>query len=198
LQLDIALLQKQKAEAESTRAEIEDRQRKDQEQTRQTRAAETFRSAVGKTGIRFFMEEEDLKTVLKTMHYTVTASNAGDSFRVLDENGKQIELERAIEALGAKHPNLIQSGGEHLLPLRDETGAYREPARSDYTTLAAKSRYISEFGLSRWEQMSAHPTKKAPTSQLDAKSYSRLSLREKSALVSEIGEAGVSEILRRR
>ena len=198
IQLEIARLQSEKAASEAKRAETDERQRKDQEQTRQARAAETFKAAVGATGIRFHMtEQEDLTTVLKTMRYTVTPSNSGDSIRVLDENGKQVKLEQALESLAVKHRNLVESGSDHLQP-RDSTGAFREPARSDYTTLAAKSRFISENGLEAWEKMQAQPTQKAPTSQLNAAAYSRLSLREKSALVNEVGEAGIAEILRRR
>jgi hypothetical protein len=65
IQLEIDRLQSEKAASEAKRAETEERQRKDQEQTRQARAAETFRSAVGATGIKFFMEQDDLQTVLK-------------------------------------------------------------------------------------------------------------------------------------
>jgi hypothetical protein len=199
IQVEIARLQSEKAASEAKRAEIEERQRADQAQIRQARSVETYKAAIGKTGITFHTTEpEDLTAVLKTMRYTITPSNSGDSFRVLDENNKQVPLERALEALAVKHQYLVHSGAEHLFPLRDETGAYREPARSDYTTLAAKARVISERGLKFWEEMAAQPTKKAPTSQLDAKTYSRLSLSEKSALVNEIGEAGIAEILRRR
>ena len=197
-QVEIAKLQTQKAEAEAKRAAIEERQREDQELLRQTNASETFRAALGSTGIKFHVEEEDLQKVLKAMDYTLTPSNFGDSFRVLDSNNKQIPLEKALENLALAHPNLIQSGGDHLRP-RTESGAFAELCRDDFgSNYAAKARWIREHSLQEWEAMPQHRTAKAPASQMNPREYSQLSIREKSKLISEIGEQGISQILARR
>jgi hypothetical protein len=196
VQVEIARLQAVKAEAEAELAVTEERRRKEQEQIRQTNASQNFRAAIGSTGIKFHLEEEDLQTVLKTMDYTITPSNFGDSFRVLDSNNRQIPLEKALENLALAHPNLVHSGADHLRPRNN--GAFAELCRDDFSNYAAKARWIREHSLQEWEAMPQHRTTKVPATQLTAAQYSRLPLPEKSRLVSEIGEAGVAEILRRR
>src|SRR4051794_1535983 len=109
-QLEIARLQTRRAELEAKRVEGLARQDREQEENRRLNAAATFKAAVGRTGVKFYLEDfDELKKVLES-HYTLTSSKTGDSFRVLDTNGTQVPLEKALENLAVAHPFLVRSG----------------------------------------------------------------------------------------
>jgi hypothetical protein len=196
--LKIADLGAQKAAADLARSQEEARRLQAQEALQETNAEITLKAAIGATGVEFHNSASELKSLLtKVLGYSLTFSNRGDSVRVLSADGKQTTLESALESLVVAYPYLANHDTtRHLVP-RNEQGEFSGLSRSAFKTVASKSRFISE-NPGKWETLPQYPTKKAPTSQLTAREYSRLGLSEKSRLISEIGEAGVAEILRRK
>lgn len=197
-QVKIAEYQAIKATAEAEREKEAAERRRHEAEIRESNTAETFRLSIGKTGIKFHMEPSELRTVLGVAGFTLTPSNTGDSIRVLDADGEQIALETALEKIAVAKPYLVHSGADHLRP-RDENGTFAQLSKEDFgNNLAAKSRWISEHGIEAWTALPAKRTPRVQESELTAALYSRLPLSEKSKLASELGEAGISAILRRR
>jgi hypothetical protein len=194
----VAELQKEKAELDAATSKAEGQRLQAQEALRETNAAITMRAAIGKTGVKFYNEPDELRSILGVMGFTLTASNRGDSIRVLDSAGKQVTLESALETIAIAKPYLVDGDtARHLRP-RTEQGHYAELSRDQFSTVASKSRWISEHSLAEWEAMPQHRAAKTPVSQITARQYSALPLSAKSKLVSELGTEGIEEIMRRR
>src|SRR5205823_10189771 len=113
----IARLQQQKAKAEAERERIRIEREREQETARQQNAVETFKASVGKTGIRFHGDLEEVQIALSASGYSLTPSATGNEFRVLDKNGRQIELEKALEEFAVAKPFWVLSGDSHLKPI---------------------------------------------------------------------------------
>jgi hypothetical protein len=190
-------LKAQQAADNLARSKEESRRLQAQEDLQETNAAITLKTGIAATGIKFYPEADELKTVLKAMGYLFTASTRGDSIRVITPEGKQVSLESALESLAVQKPYLTDAETTRHLRPRNDQGEFSEVCRDDFKTFAAKSRFISE-NPGKWESLPQHRAPKTPVSQLTAKQYSALSLAAKSKLVDEIGVEGVSEILKRR
>jgi L,D-peptidoglycan transpeptidase YkuD (ErfK/YbiS/YcfS/YnhG family) len=196
-QLQIARLQKQKAEAEAGRERIRIEREREQETARQQNAVETFKAAVGRTGIRFHGDLEEVQIALGASGYSLTPSATGNEFRVLDKSGTQIQLEKALEDFARAKPFWVHSGDSHLKP-RDENGQWAPLSRDDFgNNVAAKVRWINE-NPGEWEKLPQHRTAKVGLSRMTAQQYRALHPSEKVVILAKIGEAGVAEILRRK
>jgi hypothetical protein len=163
---------------------------------REINSAKAFKEAVRSTGINFFFEDiSELKTVLGTK-YEVETSNDGTFFKVTSADGKVITVEKALEELATSSPYLVKSGAEHLRP-RSERGTFTDVVRDDFTSYAAKARWIKEHSLSEWESMKQHRAPTVTAAQMTRSQYNTLSRAEKSRLLGEVGETGLTAILSR-
>src|SRR5437879_11775625 len=122
--LEIARLQTERAKFEAERAREENEARVKAEEIRQVNARQTLKAAVGRTGVRFYIDDPDeFLTILRVAGFELTPNNSGTAYRVLDEGGKEIELEKAIEYVATTRSHFVHSGGDHLKP-RDASGKF--------------------------------------------------------------------------
>jgi hypothetical protein len=195
--LKIEELKTQQAADNLARSTAETARLKAQQDLQETNAEITLRQSIAATGVTYYPDSGELKTILKSMGFLFTASTRGDVIRVLDPAGKNISLEAALERLAVDKPFLVSGDtARHLRP-RSEQGEFAEVCRDDFKTFAAKSRWISE-NPGKWESL---PQQRAPKTQphlMTASEYSRLSVSQKSKIIGEVGPEGVSEILKRR
>ena len=160
-------------------------------------SAKAFKEAVRSTGINFFFDDiSELRTVLGTK-YDLETSNDGTFFKVTDAQGKVITVEKALEELATSSPYLVKSGAEHL-NVRAANGTFANVVRDDFTSYAAKSRWIKEHSLAEWEAMPQHRTPKVTAAAMTRSQYNTLSRAEKSRLLDEVGETGLTAILSRK
>jgi hypothetical protein len=140
---------------------------------REINSAKAFKEAVRSTGINFFFDDiSELRT-------------------------KVITVEKALEELATSSPYLVKSGAEHL-NVRAANGTFANVVRDDFTSYAAKSRWIKEHSLAEWEAMPQHRTPKVTAAAMTRSQYNTLSRAEKSRLLDEVGETGLTAILSRK
>jgi myosin heavy subunit len=163
---------------------------------RELNSAKAFKEAVRATGIQFHFEDlRELKMVLGSK-YDLETSNDGTFFKVTDADGRILTIENALEELATSSSYLVKSGNEHLRP-RSENGTFTDVVRDDFTSYAAKSRWVKEHSLAEWEAMPQHRAPKVTAAQMTRSQYNTLSRAEKSRLLGEVGETGLTAILSR-
>ena len=200
-QLQIETERRARAMHEENRERIRQEREREQETRRQEAAAETFKGALQRTGIRFH-EPDAVRTLLtdeRVGGFTLTPSNDGTFFKCISSEGKEISVERAIEQLVIQRPHLSAGGHEHLLPKRDEeTGQFAELCRDDFgNNFAAKSRWIAEHP-GQWEKLTQHRVPKVEIAHLNASRYRALPYSKKLEVLKAVGEAGIAAIMSRR
>ena len=188
--------QESKARVDEELAQAEEKLQQAAAERRELNSAKAFREAVRTTGIKFQFEDlNELKTVLGS-EYDVATSNDGTFFKVTDADGRVLAIEKALEELSVKLPYIVKSGAEHLRP-RSENGTFTDVVRDDFTSYAAKARWIGEHSLAEWEAMPQHRAPTVTAAKMTRSQYNSLTRAEKSRLLSEVGETGLQTILGR-
>lgn len=197
MSLRIEELRAQQAADNLARSTAETARLKAQQDLQEVNAEQTLIQSIAGTGITYFPNSGEIKTILKSMGFMFTASTRGDQIRVVTPEGKSVTLEAALERLAVEKPYLTDSDTtKHLRP-RNEEGEFSELCRDDFKTVAAKSRFISE-NPGKWESLPQHRAPKSPAHLITAAEYSRLSVSQKSKMIEEVGVDGIALILKRK
>lgn len=168
---------------------------------KETNASNAFDEAIRKTGIAFHASREDVRTLLTDKNvggYSVEFSNDGKHCLVKDRDGRPVDsVESALEQLVRECPYLAEHT-QHLTQRDPQSGQFQTLAKSDFANAAQRSRFIEREGLARFEALPLRHEKVTPLHSMTAAEYSRLSPAQKSQIIRDIGEDGLSMILKRK
>jgi hypothetical protein len=201
IQLEIARLQSEKAASEVHLAEQERVARETRESTREIHYNQQFKAEMGKSGIRF--EVDDVAELAKLITHTgctLRSSADGQIIQALDSDGQEIPATKVFEKLALKYPFIVKDDtAAHLRP-RDARGAFKSLSKQDFHTTASKVEYIKTFGLDAWEKLGLRSTLgiEQDVDKITAKDWSRMTLAQRSSLIEAHGSAIVSQVLARR
>ena len=192
LQLQLENVRAENLAAQERLAEQQQRAAKAQEENRQMNFNTNLERAIENTGLKTLSavdQQEFLSVVKSFMKFDVKADG---SFDVVDEKGRPVDFDDAFRDFAIKRSVFFDGRS-----MKSLTTPPDELAKSTMTT-AEKSHYIAKFGLARFEALPMYPPKKYNLATITAAEYLKLSATEKAKIANRVGEAGISEILRRK
>jgi hypothetical protein len=202
-ELLIEQLKTEQAKYAADRAQDEAEKERLRESGRITNFAQTLKSEIGRSGIVFEGEQDELERLIPRTGCTLRSSADGRMIQALDEAGKEVPISKVMEKLAVKFPFMVKDGtADHLLPKRDSKGKFSGEAslsKQDFKTTASKSLAIKERGLSWWESLPLHPTlgSSNDVNKLGRSDWSKLNVTQRSGLIAQYGSEIVQEIISR-
>jgi hypothetical protein len=198
---EIARLQAEKSAAATALAEQEKIAKQHREEFKQRNAAQSFLAEIGRSGISWHIDPDDLRKLVDRV-CVIRTSEDGKQLQALDkETGEDIGIRKALERTAIKHQHVVKDNtASHLLPQRADDGTYRPLSRQDLTTWGQKSAFIDEHGLQAYSELGAK-SQRGITSDIDrmtAEDVGRMSRAQRSDLVKKYGSEIYSQILSRR
>jgi hypothetical protein len=192
LQLQLETVRKENLAAQERLAEQQQNAAAAQKERQEIAFNTNLERAIAGTGLKTLSvvdPKEFLDVVKSFLRFDVKADG---SFDVIDGKGRSVDFDDAFREFAIQRAVFFD--GRSLRSLQTPPD---ELCKSEMTT-AQKSAYVAKFGLAAFEKIPLLAPNKYNLATLDAATYSKLSPAEKAKIIAKIGEAGVSEILRRR
>ena len=187
--LELEKLRTDRAASEARTAEL-------QAQNRSLKIKDTLAKEIDAVGVRFHPSAEDIYKLLKAEPgFKVVEGADGDCFHV-EIDGQPSSMTEALKRFALNHQTLAD--GRTLRGLK--TDAQQVRSLEDLPTREDRQQYIAKHGADTIAALPAHPvTKHAdPAKTMTCEEYLSLRIGDRAKIAGEVGEAGVSKILKRK
>ena len=192
LQLQLETVRSENLQAQERLAQQRQQAAAVQKERQEMNFQANLKKAIAGTGLKTHsvVDEGEFLTVVRSLlKFDIRPDG---SFDVVDEKGKAVNFVDAFKDFASNRLYFFDGRTTKNLTTPPD-----ELSKSTMTT-AEKSAYITKFGGAAFEALQLYPKVKVNLATILGSAYAKLSPPEKAGIIEKVGEAGVSEILRRR